>query len=94
MKTMAASQIPHLSTLRDSRVPRSSRRGRATDTEEERAAGDKIIQGTDLDASISRLSAVEAGYLSDPFAKSFVASEGGSNVRRYPIINRGSLIAR
>lgn len=61
------------------------------DTEEERAANDKIVQGTDNDASVSRLSAVEVGYLDDPFAKAFVPSETDRWIRRFPIINRGRL---
>ena len=87
---MAAPQIPNLSTLRDGRGGRLSRRGRSTPGAEERALSDKIIQGTDQDASVSRLSAVEVGYLSDAFAKAFVPSDNGQWVRRYPIINRGS----
>lgn len=85
---MAAPQIPNLNTLRAVHGGRPSRRGRSAATEEERAVSDKIIQGTDQDASVSRLSAVEVGYLSDPFARLFVPSENG-RVRRYPIINRG-----
>jgi [phosphatase 2A protein]-leucine-carboxy methyltransferase len=53
------------------------------------AAKDKIIQGTDNDASVSRLSAVELGYLDDEFARVLTASGGGPGSRRYPIINRG-----
>ena len=60
----------------------------AASSEEEKAAHDKIVQQTDQDASISRLSAVEVGYLDDPFAKYFVPEE--KNKRRLPIINRGS----
>lgn len=66
------------------------RRGKHAGTEE-RASKDKIIQGTDQDASVSRLSAVEVGYLSDPFAKAFVPSESDRWVRRFPIINRGTV---
>lgn len=88
---MAAPQIPNLSTLRGSRGGRAPRRGRAAGTEDERAANDKIVQGTDNDASVSRLSAVEVGYMVDPFAKSFVLSETDRWVRRFPIINRGRL---
>jgi [phosphatase 2A protein]-leucine-carboxy methyltransferase len=50
---------------------------------------DTIVQGTDNDASVSRLSAVELGYLDDPFARLLTAGEGGSGTRRFPIINRG-----
>ena len=55
------------------------------------AKQDQIIQRTDTDANLSRLSAVEAGYLNDPFAADFapgVSSQPGSS-RRMPIINRG-----
>ncbi|KAL8825902.1 MAG: hypothetical protein Q9191_004126 [Dirinaria sp. TL-2023a] len=89
---MAASHIPNLNTFRAIRGGRPSRRGRSALTEEERAVSDKIIQGTDQDASVSRLSAVEVGYLSDPFARFFVPSENERRVRRYPIINRGTFV--
>ncbi|KAL8987710.1 MAG: hypothetical protein Q9177_003115, partial [Variospora cf. flavescens] len=90
---MAAPQIPNLNTLRRGTgrpfgrvhgVPPS------TSEEEDHAAKDKIVQQTDQDASVSRLSAVELGYLDDPFAKLFVS--GSSNQRRFPIINRGPLL--
>lgn len=48
---------------------------------------DLAIQATDTDAATSRLSAVDAGYLSDPFASYFVS---GPRLRRLPIINRGT----
>lgn len=44
------------------------------------------MQSTDNDASVSRLSAVEAGYLTDPYARALTTGEAA---RRYPIINRG-----
>ncbi|KAK3323615.1 S-adenosyl-L-methionine-dependent methyltransferase [Cercophora scortea] len=50
-------------------------------------AHDATIQGTDTDAAVSRLSAVEVGYLDDPFARLFVQGPAG---RRLPIINRGT----
>jgi hypothetical protein len=51
---------------------------------------DTTIQGTDTDASVSRLSAVDLGYLEDPFARFFVQNAGvGPPTRRLPIINRG-----
>lgn len=49
---------------------------------------DNAVQATDTDAAVSRLSAVDLGYLDDPFARYFVQ---GSGARRLPIINRGSL---
>lgn len=52
-------------------------------------AKDRIIQRTDNDASVSRLSAVELGYLHDPFAHALVNSEAIGS-KRYPIINRGT----
>ena len=92
---MAAPQIPNLNTLRSGRGGfRGRGRGSSstsasynTSTEEEKLAKDKIIQQTDQDASISRLSAVEVGYLDDQFAQYFVS--GGEGQRRFPIINRG-----
>lgn len=49
------------------------------------------MQGTDTDASVSRLSAVNLGYLEDPFARALTPS--GSETRRLPIINRGIFLA-
>jgi hypothetical protein len=53
------------------------------------AEKDQIVQNTDNDASVSRLSAVDLGYLNDPFARSLTPSGGGPGSRRFPIINRG-----
>jgi [phosphatase 2A protein]-leucine-carboxy methyltransferase len=52
-----------------------------------RKQNDAIVQSTDTDANISRLSAVHAGYLQDPFAQDFTPP--GEVPRRFPIINRG-----
>lgn len=52
-------------------------------------SNDRVIQGTDEDASVSRLSAVSLGYLGDPYAEHFVDGSSGSLPRRLPIINRG-----
>ncbi|MCJ1310655.1 carboxy methyl transferase for protein phosphatase 2A [Agyrium rufum] len=60
--------------------------------EEQKARNDKIIQETDQDASVSRLSAVQVGYLHDPFADCFVGSGSGTPQRRFPIINRGTYV--
>ncbi|KAL9100891.1 MAG: hypothetical protein Q9163_003783 [Psora crenata] len=90
---MAAPSIPNLNTLRSGRG-----RGRGLgslggpslhNTEEDKTRNDRIVQQTDQDASISRMSAVEAGYLDDPFAKLFVSSDAQ---RRFPIINRGTYV--
>ncbi|KAF8253864.1 leucine carboxyl methyltransferase [Wilcoxina mikolae CBS 423.85] len=50
---------------------------------------DRIVQQTDQDASQSRLSAVETGYLQDSFAKAFCAQKGA---RKFPLINRGTFV--
>ena len=93
---MAAPHIPNLNTLRNARgTGRGRGRGQGLggpsilSSEEDKTAKDKIVQQTDQDASVSRLSAVEAGYLDDPFAKYFVSGEGQ---KRFPIINRGTYV--
>lgn len=101
---MSASQIPNLNTLRRGGGGLRGRlrgRGRGSgapsegdDSSQSRtisaADQDKIIQGTDTDASVSRLSAVELGYLDDAFARTLTPSaSGGAGSRRFPIINRG-----
>jgi [phosphatase 2A protein]-leucine-carboxy methyltransferase len=53
---------------------------------ESQGHNDTIIQQTDNDASVSRLSAVDTGYLRDDYAHSFVLAR---TARRLPIINRG-----
>lgn len=52
-------------------------------------AKDRVVQQTDQDASHSRLSAVETGYLTDPFARAFVE---GPVQRKLPLINRGTYV--
>ncbi|KAL2363812.1 hypothetical protein RJZ56_003283 [Blastomyces dermatitidis] len=89
---MPAPQIPNLNTLRRG-AGRGRLRGRGineptTSDAEGTVAKDKIIQQTDNDASVSRLSAVDLGYLHDPFVQVLV-NGGGIGSRRYPIINRG-----
>lgn len=93
-KPMAAPSIPNLSTLRSTRGSKFGRgRGRdvleagTIDTAEDRAWKDRVVQQTDQDASISRMSAVDVGYLDDPFAKYFAEEP----CRRFPIINRGQI---
>jgi hypothetical protein len=85
---MAASQIPNLNLLRRGRGRgRGGSRG-VEDGHSTRTSGkDRVVQGTDNDASVSRLSAVELGYLVDPYAKALTPP--GSETRRFPIINRG-----
>ncbi|KAI9801450.1 MAG: carboxy methyl transferase for protein phosphatase 2A [Piccolia ochrophora] len=96
---MTAPSIPNLTTLRAAQ-PNPSARGRgrgrgqpasdspSTSLDDEQAK-DKIVQHTDQDASLSRLSAVEVGYLVDPFAKDFITEP---SQRRFPIINRGTYV--
>jgi [phosphatase 2A protein]-leucine-carboxy methyltransferase len=97
---MSASQIPNLNTLRrgGGSELRGRFRGRGGGTGNEdghhrqagnTAAKDKIVQGTDNDASVSRFSAVDLGYLNDPFARTLTTGEAGPGTRRFPIINRG-----
>lgn len=85
---MAAPQIPNLNSLRRGRG-RGRGIGRSTDNgPESRPSGkDRIVQGTDNDASVSRLSAVDLGYLTDAYATALTPR--GSATRRFPIINRG-----
>ncbi|MCJ1398218.1 hypothetical protein MMC11_001415 [Xylographa trunciseda] len=93
---MAAAHIPNLLTSYNARpLGRGRGRGghgnlhseeREEDLDTTRALKDKIVQGTDNDANVSRMSAVEVGYLHDPYARLFAAV--GSQ-RRFPIINRG-----
>lgn len=87
---MSASQIPNLNTLRrgGGRGRTRGRGGHPASGLESSASKDKIVQQTDNDASVSRLSAVELSYLHDPFARA-LADSGTEGARRYPIINRG-----
>ncbi len=96
---MAAPHIPNLSTLRPSGRgrgrglpgnPSSSTTTTPSADEDKSAAKARIVQLTDQDASISRWSAVEAGYLNDPFARLFTPTQAQ---RRFPIINRGTSCA-
>jgi [phosphatase 2A protein]-leucine-carboxy methyltransferase len=54
--------------------------------EELRERNNRFVQQTDTDASVSRISAVKAGYLEDIFANEMVLHEPA---KRLPIINRG-----
>lgn len=87
---MSAPQIPNLNTLRRG-GGRGRLRGRGGHDGSNSSSGkDRVVQGTDNDASVSRLSAVGLGYLDDPFAKALTPS--GLETRRLPIINRGEII--
>ena len=80
-----APHIPNLvETLRASKTAQG-RKGRRRDLPDD--TKDTVVQHTDDDASGSRSSAVEVGYLDDPFAHVFISSP--VSVRRMPIINRG-----
>jgi hypothetical protein len=85
--SMAAPSIPNLLSLRGtSRGGGRGRRPGASSRQGTTVSPDAAIQGTDTDAAVSRLSAVDLGYLQDPYAKLFVT---GPPTRRLPIINRG-----
>ncbi|KAJ5361911.1 hypothetical protein N7541_002755 [Penicillium brevicompactum] len=75
--------IPNLNSLRRGR-------GRGFGRDVSRPGKDQVVQGTDNDASVSRLSAVQLGYLDDPYATALTPP--GSATRRLPIINRGRAI--
>lgn len=89
---MQAPSIPNLLSLRgSSRGLRGRNRGRGGHPgagASSQAQQDATIQGTDTDAAVMRLSAVELGYLDDQFAQYFV--QGQQPNRRLPIINRGT----
>ena len=90
---MSAPSIPNLLSLRGGTTGRGRGRARGglgrggTPGSGPGPSHDATIQGTDTDAAVSRLSAVELGYLSDPYARLFVQ---GPVTRRLPIINRGT----
>ncbi|KAI9830830.1 MAG: hypothetical protein M1819_005355 [Sarea resinae] len=96
---MSASQIPNLNTLRSARSSTRGGRGRGNhhggppsggpSTAESDSQKDKVVQQTDQDASVSRMSAVELGYLDDPFAHHFTLEKAP---RKFPIINRGTFV--
>ncbi|KAF1984330.1 LCM-domain-containing protein [Aulographum hederae CBS 113979] len=77
---MSAQQIPNLNTLKGALRPGGRvRGGRLRDQTTSHEAGedgearkDKVVQQTDGDASMSRMSAVDLGYLEDPFARPFI----------------------
>ncbi|KAI1109197.1 leucine carboxyl methyltransferase [Nemania sp. NC0429] len=95
MSGMSAPSIPNLLTLRGSPSGSGGRgrtRGRGgTRSSAAAPSHDAVIQGTDTDAAVSRMSAVDLGYLADPYAGFFVPAPAvGAAVRRLPIINRGT----
>jgi O-methyltransferase involved in polyketide biosynthesis len=77
---MSASRIPNLNTLR------GGTRGRGRAAPSVCKTNDEVIQATDFDAAMSRISAVEAGYLDDPFAKLLTTERVQG---RLPLMNRG-----
>ncbi|PWY94727.1 leucine carboxyl methyltransferase [Aspergillus sclerotioniger CBS 115572] len=91
---MSASHIPNLNSLRrgGGRGRFRSRGGSQTGDASHGSHGakDRVVQGTDNDASVSRLSAVSLGYLQDAFAPALTAP--GMETRRLPIINRGTYV--
>ena len=92
MSEKRAPEIPNLLSLRGARGGRGRGRGGRSGAEgaaSSSASKDKIVQQTDQDASLSRMSAVALGYLDDPFARHFAQ---GETPKRYPIINRGTYI--
>ncbi|KAI9096065.1 S-adenosyl-L-methionine-dependent methyltransferase [Phlyctochytrium arcticum] len=53
-------------------------------------SGDDAIRGTNDDAAVSRLSAVQGGYIRDPYIENFVKRR--QRQRRPPVINRGTYL--
>jgi [phosphatase 2A protein]-leucine-carboxy methyltransferase len=99
MPDMPAPSIPNLLTFRGARGgfgARGRTRGRSgASSTQASPSHDATIQGTDTDAAVSRMSAVDLGYLDDQYARFFVQSPAvGDVVRRLPIINRGELIRK
>ena len=89
---MSAPSLPNLLHSRGRGGARHPRR-RGGPPSSSAAQQDDVIQGTDSDAAVSRLSAVDLGYLDDPYARFFVQTSGPAD-RRLPIINRGECGAR
>lgn len=77
-----------MATLR--KGARGSARGGGLASRASHVDKDRVIRATDNDASTSRVSAVEAGYLEDPFAK-YLCAENWQ--RRLPLMNRGECFA-
>ncbi|KEF60493.1 uncharacterized protein A1O9_02054 [Exophiala aquamarina CBS 119918] len=88
---MSAPHIPNLNSLR--RGPRGRGRGlgdRPGGVSHKHVDHDQVVRNTDNDAATSRLSAVEAGYLEDPFARLLAPGDGVQ--RRLPLMNRGTYV--
>lgn len=88
---------PITSLVESLRAARAERGGRSRRNEQQQQHGgpkardkDLVVQQTDIDAGGSRLSAVDLGYLDDPFARPLSATPQA--VRRMPIINRGTYV--
>ncbi|KAF1816387.1 leucine carboxyl methyltransferase [Eremomyces bilateralis CBS 781.70] len=91
---MASPKLPNLldSLKSGSSGARGRGRGRGGSSTGSRGlTKDRVIQRTDQDALLSRLSAVKIGYLEDRFAHAFVDEEPP---KRFPIINRGRTYVR
>lgn len=54
------------------------------------AGSDDAIRATDDDAALSRISAVQAGYLEDPFAGLVYKLKLGERPKKAPLINVGT----
>ncbi|KAF7845900.1 hypothetical protein BT93_L0129 [Corymbia citriodora subsp. variegata] len=84
---MSSTSIPNLNTFQKA----GRGRGRLGDDKQNVILPDKdtVVRGTDDDAATSRMSAVKAGYLEDPFAEHL---SSGQWQRRLPLMNRGTYV--
>ncbi|KIW23959.1 hypothetical protein, variant [Cladophialophora immunda] len=95
---MSAPAIPNLNSLRRggqrgrgrSRADHAAHVGAGHGSSRNQLHHDEIVQSTDNDAATSRQSAVDAGYLEDPF--SALLHTGGPVTRRLPLMNRGTYV--
>lgn len=85
---MAAPSIPNLNTRR--RGGRGLGRANLSGSAAELMNRDAIIRSTDGDAATSRMSAVIAGYLDDPFVK-YLTDDTWQ--KRLPLMNRGMQVS-
>ncbi|TLS28701.1 hypothetical protein PpBr36_01274 [Pyricularia pennisetigena] len=84
----APPSIPNLFSLKGARGGGGFRQrrgggGGSSGAAQSAAGHDATIQGTDTDAAVSRSSAVDLGYLDDPFAQYFVQNAVGPSSRTY-----------